>query len=407
MRALLLSCASTTLLFAACSKDPVDPPDPAMCTANLETVASGVTLKNPDRDPSGCHEIANPAGDPMTVCERKTPDFACVGRQVSRGVSVNVTLRGCVTTFGLGADSDDLTVTVLRERVNDMAVDPGYDVLGMPGMQDEHTPGAVIGRAISTEVPVAQCPDTGFYEIANVPTETDLIVRVTDQNLEESLRQKVDTYQYNFRLRNDSLVDMNGSAVADPASCANTPCFVSEEVNTIAIATFRTIPRAAGVSVIRGESNLFDGDGEGHIAGEVQDCTSEDKVQNAIVGVSADARKVTYFNAGFDSSDGPGTLDDPKPLQTRPRTNGDGLYAAIGVETAQGGEPVTVAAAIKGTECGDDMICKCNADGTTNPAWSAPDANEGARILGSRTVYVFPDSITIMTFDRGMYETPM
>src|SRR5688500_6308341 len=109
MRALYLSCASL-LVFAACSKDD-DPPDqPNACTPSLESTLNGVTLKNPDRDPSGCHELINPAGDPMATCERKTPDFSCVGRQITGGVSVNVTLRGCVTTFGLGADSDDLTV---------------------------------------------------------------------------------------------------------------------------------------------------------------------------------------------------------------------------------------------------------------------------------------------------------
>lgn len=408
MRTLSVSlCVILGATVLSCSDDGngEDPPPSTACNNVEGTLTAGpVTVKKPDREPAGCKEVADPGGDPAFRCEQKTPDFACVGREVTGGPSVNVTLRGCVTTFGLGADSYDLTVAAFRERVGqDTAVDPGYDVSGAPGAQVDNTPTAFLARAISVEVPDSECTDRGAYELANIPTETDLIIRVTHQNEEASLRQYVDTYQYGFRLRNSDITDAGGNPVADPATtCAAAACFVRDDVNTITIATFSTIPRAAGVSVVSGESDLFDGSGQGHIAGEVQDCTSEDTVQNAVVGIDTAARKLTYFNAGFDE----GNIEDPKPSSTRTRTNADGLYAAIAVDTSQGGTPVTVAAAIMPSICGADGVCKCGDDGKQNPAWTAADTGEAeAQVLGTRTVYVFPDSITILTFDRNIYET--
>jgi hypothetical protein len=346
----------------------------------------------------------NPSGSPPRLCQQKAPDFACLGELEPAGTPVNVTFRGCLSVFGLSANYTDLTVAIFRERTaGGGAVDPGYDVNGAPGAQADNTPAALVTPAVLThEVPAAECEELGAFEIPNVPTETDLIIRVTHQNEDASLRQFVDTYQYNFRLRNSAITDAAGAAVADPASCNANPCFVTDEVNTIAIATFRTIPRAAGVSAIQGEDDLFDGVGQGHIAGEIQDCTSQDRVQNAVVAVDAEARKLAYFNVGFTADEG--NIEDPKPNATRNRTNADGLYAAIGVNTSQGGQPVTVGAAILPSLCGADGVCKCGADGAANPAWSAADTGEAeAQVLGVRTVYVFPDSITIMTFDRGMY----
>jgi hypothetical protein len=373
---------------------------------NIEgTVSAGsLMIRKPDREPEGCVEVDNPSGDPARICQKKEPDLACVGQSVNGGAPVNVTLKGCVTTFGLGADSFGIDIAMFRERTTmGGAVDPGYDVSGDPGQQADNTPGALVGGTVSTQAAVADCSDRGAYEIANVPTETDLIVRVSHKNVDSELRLYVDTYQYNFRLRNSAIKDQSGAPVTDPSMCATMPCFVTDDVNTIAIATFKTIPRAAGVSSITGEDDLFDGSGQGHIAGEIQDCTSEDTVQNAVVAIDATARKLAYFNVGFDPNEG--DIEDPKPSSTRVRTNADGLYAAIGVDTMTGGEPVTVGAAVLPSACGQDDVCRCTDDGQQNPSWTAADAGEGeALVLGSRTVYVFPDSITILTFDRGMYE---
>ncbi|MCC7386808.1 MAG: hypothetical protein IT384_33540 [Deltaproteobacteria bacterium] len=400
---------SIALGAAACGGGGNTPPPPPAC-ANVEGTLSvaGLELKKPDRDAVACVEGPNPkGGTPALLCERKVPDFSCVGTPAPTGTPVNVTFRGCLSIFGLGANYVDLTVTILREHAADgSAVDPGYDILGVPGQQADKTPAAVIAKSTTHQVADTECRDLGAFEIAGVPTETDLIIRVTQQAEEAGNRQFVDTYQYNIRLPNSAVTDAAKNAIADPvATCTGaTPCFVTDEINTIAIATFFTIPRAAGVSAIEGESDLFDGMGQGHIAGEVQDCTSKDSVQNAVVAIDSEARKLAYFNVGFDPNEG--NIEDPKPNSTRNRTNADGLYAAIGVNTQTGGKPVKLVAAAMPSVCGADGICKCGDNGEANPMWSAPDANEAQPVaLGSRTVYVFPDSITIMTFDRGLFQT--
>ena len=407
-----------SLAVAACDKDSTGPGPgagtdaggPAVCR-NIEGVVDakdGLQIRKPEASAAVCIEQTNPAGQPERHCvPDDTPDFACIGMADPLGTPSTVTFKGCVETFGIGAESDGLVVTVFREKdAGGQPVDPGYDVTGPTGAQSNNSPGAVLGRTVSTRVAETECEDRGAFEIADIPTETDLIVRVTDQNSDADLRLYVDVYKYNVRLRNKDVVDLMGAAVADPVNAcgAGTDCVVIDEVNTIAIATFTTIPRAAGVSVITGEDNLFDGMGQGHVAGEVQDCTSENRIQNAVVSISTKARKLAYFNVGFMDRD---DIQDPKPESTRNRTNADGLYAAIGVDTQIGGEPAVVGAAITRSLCGADDVCRCTDDLKENPAWTAADAMEAeVTVLGARTIYVFPDSITVMTFDRELYTTP-
>ncbi len=393
----------------SCGKTDEPAPGPTACR-NIEGVAAaagGLEIRKPEQSAAVCVETDNPSGSPEKHCVvDPTPDFGCFGQSDPLGTPVMVKFKGCVETFGLGAESDGLVVSVFREKdAGGNAVDPGYDVLGPTAMQRDTSAGALLGRTVSTQVDETECADRGAFEIDGIPTETDLIVRVTDQNTDADLRLYVDVYKYNVRLRNKSIVDAAGMAVANPeGACAMADCQVVDEVNTIAIATFTTIPRAAGVSVITGEDDLFDGVGQGHVAGEVQDCTSENRIQNAVVSVDIKARKLAYFNVGFEDRD---DIQDPKPESTRSRTNADGLYAAIGVDTTTGGVPAQVGAAITQKVCGEDEVCRCNENLTENPSWPGPDAMEGeVTVLGSRTVYVFPDSITVMTFDRELYTTP-
>lgn len=400
--------AATALLCSCGNKaDPMT--EQCSAISGTVTAVAGVDIKKPTKEPAGCHEIPKPGStEDKHICEMKAPDLSCVGVPVARQASVNVTFRGCVKTFGLGATSFGLTVALFREKTAaGQSVDPGYDVTGMPGQQANNTPAAFIGSMISTEVSKDVCSDLGHFEIANVPTETDLISRVTHQNVGKSSRDYVDAYQYNVVLKNSAITDMAGNPVADPQTTCQTAgaCFVTDDVNTIQNGTYQTISRAAGVSVVTGQDDLYDGSGQGHIAGEIQDCTSNDKVQNAAVAIDAAARKLSYFNVGFDANEG--SIDDPKPNSTRAMTNADGLYLALAVDTMTGGKEITIGAAITPSLCGPDAICQCTADGAKNPAWSAPDGNEGQqKILGTRRIFVFPDSVTILTFDRGLYEHP-
>jgi hypothetical protein len=397
------------LLLAACSDDgdaPPDPPPGEVCLNLSGTVdADGLPIRKPEEVVDGC-TAAPGTSEGSRICERKPPDLSCVGETAPLRSPVRVTFVGCVSSFGLEAQSDDLTVTVLRERsASGEATDPGYDHTGAPGMQAENTPAALVGRTLSTRTEAARCPDLGEFRVEDVPTETPLIVRVTDQHVATAARAYVDVYKYNVLLRNASIRSgdtADAPLVDDPETfCASNPCFVIDEANTVFRTTFTTVALTAGVSQIMGADDLYDGVGQGHIAGEVQDCTSEDTVKNVVIATSRKARKLAYFNVDFPPS--LGNLEDPKVDQSRSRTNGDGLYAAIAVDTAPGGEPVEIGAAATRSICGSDGVCRCM-DGKANPAWTAADADEGdVLVLGKRTVYVFPDSITILTFDRALY----
>ncbi|MFO0724909.1 MAG: hypothetical protein U1E65_14105 [Myxococcota bacterium] len=411
MKETALRWSLATTLLASCGGGTTPMTEQCLNVSGTVNAATGVEIKKPTKEPSGCHIVPNPNTANMQVkniCQQKAPDLSCVGQPKARGTSYNVTFRGCVKTFGLGATSFGLTVALFREKLPDgTRVDPGYDVTGAPGAQTNNTPAAFIGTMVSTQVDTTVCPDGGHFEIPNVPTETDLISRVTHQNVDKTHRDYVDAYQYNVVLENTAITDANGMPVADPATTCQTAgaCVVTDDVNTIQNGTYQTISRAAGVSVVTGQDDLYDGSGQGHIAGEVQDCTSLDKVQNAAVAIDATARKLSYFNVGFTEDEG--NIDDPKPNSTRAMTNADGLYLALAVDTMTGGKEVTVGAAVTPTVCGPDNVCICNPDGTKNTAWSVADAGEGQqKILGTRRIYVFPDSVTILTFDRGLYEHP-
>ncbi len=375
---------------------------------------NGLSIKRPGEEVNGCTAIDGSTEDEQ-LCQETTPDLSCLGQTEALGSPINVIFTGCVNSFGLEAQSDDLTVTVLREMVGGAATDPGYDLDGAAGMQSENTTAALVGhdpddmtmtgQTRSKTVPRETCFDLGQFTFADVPTETPLIVRVTDQHVEKDRRQYVDTYQYNVVLRNDAIRE--GPSLSDPlvtdaaTYCASNPCYVIDDVNTVFETTFKTIALTAGVSRIVGDDDLYDGTGQGHIAGEVQDCGSVNTMQNAVVGIDSPVKKLAYFNVSYPPAIG--NLEDPKVDQSRNRTNADGLYAAIAVDAQDGGQSVQIGAIITRSLCGDDGICQCK-DDAQNPAWSAPDTNEAkVEVLGSRTIYVYPDSISILTFDRNLY----
>jgi hypothetical protein len=399
-------------LMNACSNGGSSMTPPMTClniTGNV--MQNGLTLRKPEADTASCHEVPNPAGTaakPTNVCMKKDPDLTCVAAADPLGTPMMVTFSGCVAAFGLEAQSNDLTVTVFRETLADgTPTNPAYDVNGTPGMQAEKTPSALIGHTISMMVPESQCKDLGAFQLPMVPTETNLIVRVTDQHKDKASRQFVDTYQYNVILRNGALLQGPTQdampVTGDPAAfCASHTCYGYKEANTVFSTTFKSVALSAGVSTIRGQQDLYDGDGQGHVAGEIRDCTSVDRIQNAVVATSVDERKLTYFNVGFppDTND----IDDPRPDQSRTRTNADGLYAAIAIDTPAGGETVTVGAAITPSVCGMGGVCKCNPDGTMNPAYTGPAPDAGnTTVLATRTIYALPDSITILSFDKNLY----
>jgi hypothetical protein len=429
MRALIHGALPVATFFclAACgdtdSNNSATNNGPGLCfdiSGNEEV--GGLSIKRPVLQVNGCKEVpgpvpVDPEDDAEAFCEEIAPDLSCVGQSEPLGTPIMVTFTGCVASFGLDAQSDGLTVTLMKETVGGTKSDPGYDLNGPAGAQTEKTPGALVGHdpddmasvghVQSKTVPRATCLDLGQFSMAQVPTETQLIARVTDQNVEKARRQYVDTYQYNVLLRNDAIREGPTEAdpfVTDPATyCAANPCYVIDDLNTVFETTFKTIALTAGVSRIVGDDDLYDGSGQGHIAGAVQDCTSENTMQNAVIGIDTPVKKLAYFNVSYPPAIG--NLEDPKVDQSRRRTNADGLYAAIAADTQDGGQSIEIGAVITRSVCGQDGICQCKDDGV-NPAWSAADTDEArVDVLGRRTIFVYPDSITILTFDRNLYTT--
>ena len=396
-------------VFIACSGDSTDDagtPPAACLNISGEVEASGLKIRKPEDETHGCVEMPG-SNEEEKLCGEKEPELGCLGQNDPLGTPINVIYTGCVNSFGLEAASDDLTVTVMRESVGATRTDPGYDLNGATGAQAEKTPAAQIGRTLSTRVERTECFDFGHFELANVPTETPLIVRVTDQHIDREHRGYVDTYQYNLVLRNTALrmgPTPTSPLVTDPATyCAANMCYAVDDVNTVYEVTFGTVATTAGVTNIMGSDDLYDGVGQGHLAGEVQDCSSKDTLQNAVIALDVKARKTAYFNVGYGA--GVYNLENPRVDQSRTRTNADGLYAAIALDTPPGGIETHVGAAITTSVCGDDGVCKC-VDGKANPLWTAADANEANTVvLGDRRIYVYPDSITILTFDSFTYTT--
>ncbi|MEQ9502303.1 MAG: hypothetical protein RIT81_35865 [Deltaproteobacteria bacterium] len=397
----------SALLTVACSGGSTDDDDttrPGLCLdVSGSTDVGGLAIRNPESEVAGCRGVDGSSAE-VRVCEEKAPDLSCVDMSEPLGTSVDVTFTGCVSSFGLDAQSDGLVVTILEESVAGIATDPGYNYDGTPAMGQgaEKTSSAFLGQVISQSVPAATCIDGGSFAVADIPTERPLIVRVTDQNQDIADRQYVDTYQYNVILRNSAVRDATSmELLTDTSSCSPTTCIVQDDVNTVFETTFTTIALTAGVSNIDGDDDLYDGVGQGHVAGEIQDCTSEDTMKNAVVALSSNVKKLAYFNVDFPPA--VANLEDPKVDQTRNRTNADGLYAAIAVDTQDGGEAITIGAAITTDVCGADGECKCNADGTLNEANTVEPTIQQ---LGTRQIYVYPDSITILTFDRALYTAP-
>jgi hypothetical protein len=398
-----------TLALAACG-DSVDtgadagPQDGGAACFNVSgQVAVGpVQVERPRDDTKACNETPQPPD--KTICAEVAADFSCAGNALAPSTPASVTARGCLVAFGIDVPTtSEITVALFREFEPDGdPVDPGYDVDGAPGQQANNSPGAFLGAQVTQAVERTRCADEGYYEIAGIPTETPLIIRVTEQQLGKTERIQVDTYQYNVLLRNADVKDANGDPVADVSTCTPTTCFVELEANTISNATFLTTATTAGVSSIPGSDDLYDGAGQGHIAGRVRDCNYR-TVQHATVGLDVTARKLAYFNVDFGDSNA-WNFDNPRPFASRRSTNADGLYSAIGIEAPPGGRAVTIGAAITPSVCGADGVCPCTELNTPNPAWSAADTGEGETIpLGFRVAYVFPDSVTLLSFDSKTY----
>lgn len=258
----------------------------------------------------------------QTAAQVRRPNWSCYapGGAPAPATSERVTLWGPVKVFGNGGDSQRIRVTVHR--------------VGADGM-----PGETLGTAVSDLAhPAAGTEDVyspsgdqvtftrrlGGYEIANVPTETELLV-VTEGDAADPIATgnfSHRVYDYNVLLRNTEInAEAAPMGVGGERRVRFTPRVISN-------ADWSSIPSTSGLT-----SGITPG--RGAVAGEVHDC-DDVRIANASVasnpGRSWDG-PVVYFSE-----------NDTNPLPDISRENRGtsilGTYALLDMDPG----PVAVAA---------------------------------------------------------------
>lgn len=273
-----------------------------------------------------------------------TPDLGCLmpGSYRTPADPMMVTLYGVVDVFGNGGDADGITVEVYREGADGQ---PG-DLVGS-ATSSITSPCAEEEDEIDNDM-VIGTRELGFYSIADVPTETPLIIKTSG-----SPDFWKDLYTYNFYILNDGVE--SGAPPSD--ACSETPTGARFEyrARTLSRSDYNSIPLTAGVPA--GITS-----GHGALAGEIHDC-SDVRLEFAQVGVSPEPKVLVYFN------------DNPSnPLPQMGRMEGTsilGLYAALDIPPG----PVDVTALGR---VGEDIVS-----------------------LGWYRARIFPNSVTAVTL-RGL-----
>lgn len=291
-------------------------------------------------------EVVRPA-EPATRKDGAPPVLDCLETPPELGPSRTVTVEGCIDIFGIGNKAKP----TLRVAFYDIDQNPRDDTpsYGDVAIAVKSQEGPLQNRA-------AECETEGFYQLAGVPTNQRLIVKVYDSEVGPS-QTAIPTYTY-YALLPDERVDDNG--------------VVEYAANLVYKTTYDSIPTLGGKRV-EGQQIVYDGVGRGVIAGEIRDCEGQ-VLKNAAVSSSRldSGTKIAYFDGS----------DDPKPDLTRDTTNSDGLYVVLNVATDDGANDHTVAAGILDESCeGEECTCQS---------------------LGSATVYAFPDSVTILSLEGDL-----
>ncbi len=245
------------------------------------------------RAPTALHYYGAPAGN-------TTVDLGCVDTPVAQGTPQMVTVNGFVKVF-LGQDSDSAGV-----KIEIYTADPVTGALGSAPIVPAVTTTAT--SASRTNTWLNGCPTTGCTErafsIANVPTETPLVIHTSDAN---AAQKWADFYDYNIYFAN--------SVVSAGAVTYDTTGVGTTDVLTVTA----TIGYSPAV-------------GKGLLAGEVHDC-GDVRLQNA--EVNTDYRpQGDMFYFGSDET-------QPLPDKQAVATSDLGLFGAINYEV---GVPIHISA---------------------------------------------------------------
>ncbi len=304
-------------------------------------------------------DIAKPAVD--DVAQRKDGQpvaLGCIGNPEVLSQSATARLQGCIQVFGTGgAAKPGIKVAVFADDQDARNDTPAFGEVTIGVQQEASSLDCQGADADSAACLSLGCEKKGAYVIEDVPLHVPLTIKVyhpTDNTI-------IDTYTFG------TVLDYGGDATFDPAT--NTATY---EANLIYDSTYESIPTLAG-RIIQGREVIGDGVGRGVIAGEIHDCDDVIIQGASVTSDQLDAQtKVTYFN-GDDSN--------PLPLLDRTTTNTDGLYVIINATTDPGHDIHTIGAGILDPTCAGSADCQCVG-------------------LSSRTVHVYPDSVSIVTL-RG------
>ncbi len=286
------------------------------------------------------------------VTTGEAADFSCYATPQTLTPGTDVTVYGCVDSFGLAvASTRDVEIYMWRAE-NFFTT---LAATGAPPVTAEFGPFASI-RTTSVFDLATDCPYDGAFLAPGVPRGEKLVVRVSNENNVNF----VNTWVFNFAVADE---EVTGDIPAPVAASGVTEAALLN-VAVISGTTYATIPPLAGLPGGVPE-------GEGVIAGEIGDCSNR-VTGNAKVSLTPSSRKFTYFNAGVDE-DG---LADSKPDPRRKTSHVDGLYAGLGVPAG---------------------LLTLNA--------SVPTADGGVLDLGSFRAAIFSGDVTILSI-RGRQRTP-
>ena len=320
----------------------------ATCTTSKPVNACGTCVQAPTQDLArGTNLHYFSSNDP-------TVDLGCLSAPPAQGTSQMVTMTGYVKLFSSGNDSQGVKVEVYKEGPNhDGALG---DLVGSftTSSSDTADPPQMPLPTWSTKCPADGCKLRTYF-VANVPTETPLVIKTSDAT---QSGQWQDLYDYNVYISNGAVVTtspvpstgIDGFPASGSFAAYDASCVAATDVNTVASA-------AGGLTVKTGD---------GVLAGEVHDC-GDVRVSGATVETdAAHDGPLFYFNTNE---------SDPTPDQSRgPQglgTSNLGLFGALNLTT---GTPIHVSAV--GKSGGQTVL------------------------LGYYTVQVFPGAVTALSF-RG------
>ena len=281
-----------------------------------------------------------------------TVNLGCLATPPTAGASQMITLTGYVKLFASGNDSQGVKVEVYNEGANGAlgSLIGAYTTLGDDTADPPQTP-----------LPTwsTKCPDGGCklrtYFVANVPTETPLIIKTSDAT-QSGLWS--DLYDYNVYIADTATVTTAPVPGTGISGFPATGTYAEYDASSVAATDVNTVASAAGGLTVKPD--------KGVIAGEVHDC-GDVRISGATVDTdAAHDGPVFYFNDNEsnptpDQSRGPGNLG----------TSVLGLFGALNLAT---GTPIKVSA--------------------------VGDVNGTTTLLGTYTVQVYAGAVTALSF-RG------